>query len=228
MQKWLAATDAQWQAAFNRDVTDVHAAELKKLAQQYAADLDVAVTKASAAGDLDGAVALHNEKKRYADTNVFPERDDAADADSVKQIRSGIRAQLAKVEKVEKDAAARTKALHAKYDAYLADAQSRLTKAQRLGVALLVKRRARKSLRRGWPRLHPFHQRPVHARGHGAASRKDQRADCGAAAVRLSHASACRAAVVRQRGGKRNRARTFNACHGTLKRGTALPSERQL
>src|SRR5580693_10779859 len=37
MQKWIAATDAQWQATFKRDVTDVHVAELKKLAQQYVA-----------------------------------------------------------------------------------------------------------------------------------------------------------------------------------------------
>jgi len=29
MQKWIATTDAQWQAVFKRDVSDVHATELE-------------------------------------------------------------------------------------------------------------------------------------------------------------------------------------------------------
>ena len=136
MQKWIATTDAQWQAAFNRDVTDVHAAELKKFVQQYGNSLEAAITKASGAGDLDGAVALRNEQKRFADSNVFPEQDLAAEAASVKQLRAGIRTQLAKL---EKDSATRAKALHAKYDQVLAQAQTQLTQRQRLDDALLVK-----------------------------------------------------------------------------------------
>ena len=136
MQKWIATTDEQWQATLKRDVTDVHLTELEKLKQQYVASLEAAVTKASAAGDLDGAVALRNEEKRFAGTNLFPEQDEATDAATVKQIRVAVRAQIAKL---EKDTAVRTKALHAKYDAYLGDAQARLTKAQRLEDALLVK-----------------------------------------------------------------------------------------
>lgn len=31
MQKWIATTDAQWQATFKREVTDVREAELNKL-----------------------------------------------------------------------------------------------------------------------------------------------------------------------------------------------------
>ena len=136
MQKWIATTDEKWQALFKRDVTDVHLTELEKLKQQYVASLEAAVTKASGAGDLDGAVALRNEEKRFAGTNLFPEQDEATDAATVKQIRAAVRAQIAKL---EKDTAARTKALHAKYDAVLGDAQARLTKVQRLEDALLVK-----------------------------------------------------------------------------------------
>ena len=138
MQKWIATTDAQWQAAFNRDVTDVHAAELKKFVQQYGNSLEAAITKASGAGDLDGAVALRNEQKRFADSNVFPEQDLAAEAASVKQLRAGIRTQLAKL---EKDSATRAKALHAKYDQVLAKGQTQLTKQGRLDDALLVKKK---------------------------------------------------------------------------------------
>src|SRR5882757_1740498 len=67
MQKWIEATDAQWQAAFNRDVTDVHEAQAKKLMLQYLNMLEDAIGKASKAGDLDGAVALRDEQKRFGD-----------------------------------------------------------------------------------------------------------------------------------------------------------------
>ena len=136
VQKWIATTDAQWQAAFNRDVVDVQAAELKKLAGQYGVSLDAVLAKASAAGDLDGAVALRNEQKRFAETQVFPEQDDATDAASVKAIRAATRVQLARI---ETENAARTKALHAKYDAVLVQAQTQLTQAKRIDDALLVK-----------------------------------------------------------------------------------------
>ncbi|MEO6739036.1 MAG: hypothetical protein ABIP20_02225, partial [Chthoniobacteraceae bacterium] len=136
MEKWLATTDAQWQAALKRDVTDVHAAALGNVKLQYLAAIDAAITKASSAGDLDGAVTLRNEQKRFGDTNVFPEQDEATDPDAVKQIRAAIRVQLARL---NKDNAVRTKALHAKYDAALAQAQTQLTQHQRLDDALLVK-----------------------------------------------------------------------------------------
>jgi len=78
MQKWIAATDAQWQAAYKRDVSDVHETELNKLKFQFLTSLEAAITKASSASDLDGAVALRNEQKRFGDTNVFPEQDEPA------------------------------------------------------------------------------------------------------------------------------------------------------
>jgi hypothetical protein len=137
MQKWIATTDAQWQAVFKRDVTDVHEAELNKLKLQYLTSLETGIAKASGANDLDGAVALRNEQKRFGDTNVFPEKDEDSDAASVKQLRAAIRAQLAKL---EKGRAARIKAVLAKYDQVLANAQTQLTQHQRLDDALLVKK----------------------------------------------------------------------------------------
>ena len=135
MQKWIATTDAQWQAAFKRDVTDVHEAELNKLKLQYLTSLETGIAKASAASDLKGAVALRDEQKRFGDTNVFAEQDEATDAVSVKAIRAAIRVQLAQA---EKNNAARAKALHTKYDQILAQAQAQLTQRQRLDDALLV------------------------------------------------------------------------------------------
>ena len=136
MQKWIATTDAPWQAAFKRDVTDVHEAELNKLKLQFLTSLETGIAKASGSNDLDGAVALRNEQKRFAESNVFPEQDLAAEAASVKQIRAATRVQLARI---EKENAAHTKALHVQYDAVLAQAQTQLTLRQRIDDALLVK-----------------------------------------------------------------------------------------
>lgn len=136
MQKWIDATDAQWQAAFKRDVTDMHEAELNQLKLQYLASLEEAIGKASKADDLKGALALRTEQKRFGDTQLFPEQDEAGDTAAVKQVRAALRALLAQA---EKNSAARAKALHVKYDQVLAQAQGQLTERQRLDDALLVK-----------------------------------------------------------------------------------------
>lgn len=137
MKKWIATTDAQWQAAFKRDIADVREAEWGKLKQQYLTSLEAAVTKASSAGDLDGALALRHEQKRLATgAGMIPEQDAVADATLVKLLRASVRAQLAKL---EKDNAVRTKALHANYDQFLSLAQTQLTQRGRLDDALLVK-----------------------------------------------------------------------------------------
>lgn len=136
MQKWLETTDAQWQAAYKREVTDPENAELFKLRQQYRTALEEAIGKVSAVGDLDGALALRGEVKRYEQTSVLPEQDEASIPASVKQVRTAIRAILARE---EKETAARAAALLAKYDQALAQAQNELTKSGRLDDALLVK-----------------------------------------------------------------------------------------
>jgi hypothetical protein len=136
MQKWIATNDAQWQAAFKREVTDLHEAELAKLKQQYRDGLEAAIGKASAASDLAGAVALRDEQKRFGEANVLPEQDEPTVSPAVKQLRAAWRAQLGKA---EKDHAARAHALHARYDQALAQAQGQLTQARRLDDALLVK-----------------------------------------------------------------------------------------
>ena len=136
MEKWIVATDAQWQAAFKRDVTDVHNAELNKVKLQYLNALEDGIKKTSAAGDLEGALALRNEQKRITEGGGLPVQDEPGDARSMKQSRMGFRAQLAQAEQSH---AMRLKALHAKYDQTLAQAQAQLTRYGRLDDALLVK-----------------------------------------------------------------------------------------
>ncbi len=138
MKKWLADLDAQWRATFKHDVSDLFTAELDNLKIQYGASIRAAITKASDAGNLDGALALLPEQKRFSEANDVPAEDDAAVPFSVKQLRAGWRAQIAQM---EKDRAARAKAVQAKYDQALAQAQTALTQRNRLDDALLVKAR---------------------------------------------------------------------------------------
>lgn len=138
MQKWLAVLDAHWQATFKRDVSDPYSAENDRLSGQYIGALEAGFTKASGAGDLNAAIEWRNEKKRFAEANRLPLQDDAADSLPVKQLRAAWRSQLPRM---EKDRAARAKALHAKYDQVLAQAQTQLTMGNRLDDALLVKAR---------------------------------------------------------------------------------------
>ena len=136
MQKWIASTDAQWQATLKHDVIDVREAELSKLKQQFGVALDAAISKASAAGDLDAAVAFRDERKRFTESGAFPEQDGAAEAASVKQLRAPFRIQLTTL---EKENALRTKALYDRYEQLLSQAQTQLTQHGRLDDALLVK-----------------------------------------------------------------------------------------
>jgi len=136
MQKWLADLDAQWQAAFKRDVSDAYTAENDKLRGQYVAALEAGITKASGAGDLNAAIVWRNEQKRFAEASGIPAQDDAADPLPVKQLRAAWRSQLPRI---ETERAARAKALLAKYDQVLASAQTQLTKGTRIDDALLVK-----------------------------------------------------------------------------------------
>ncbi len=136
IQKWIATTDAQWQATFKRNVTDVREAELNKVKARFQSSLDAAIAKASASGNLDGAVALRNEQERFFDTKTIPEQDLATEAASVQQLRALVRIALTKL---EEDHTARVGALYHKYDQVLAQLQTQLTQRKRLDDALEVK-----------------------------------------------------------------------------------------
>ena len=137
-QKWLAAQDAQWQAAFKRDVGDPRAADLDKLKLQYLTSIQAGITKAQGAGDLETALAWRNEQKRFSEANEVPAQDDASDPMAVKQLRAGWRTQVAQI---EKEYAARAKAMHGRYDQILSQTQTQLTQRGSLDDAVLVKAR---------------------------------------------------------------------------------------
>ena len=136
MQKWFATLDAQWQPAFAREVSAPLEAEQVKLWQQYLAAVEAAIVKATGAGDLDLAVAWRNERERFTAAKDVPAEDEAGIPAALRQLRTGWRAQNAKI---QKDRADHAKAVLARYDQVLAQAQTQLTQRQRIDDALRVK-----------------------------------------------------------------------------------------
>jgi hypothetical protein len=136
MQKWFTALDAQWQAVFRREVTAPMEAEQTKLWQQFLSALETGVTKATSTGNLDLALAWRNELERFSGAKDVPAEDELGVLPAIKQLRAGWRVQNAKI---QKDRADRARAVRARYDQVLAQAQTQLTQRQRLDDALLVK-----------------------------------------------------------------------------------------
>ena len=136
MQKWIATLDAQWQAVFAREVTAPMETEQGKLWQQYLAAVEAAIAKATGAGDLDTAVAWRKERDRFSSAKDVPAADEGGISAALKQLRAGWRAQDAKI---QKDRGEHAKAVHARYDQVLAQAQTQLTQRQRIDDALVVK-----------------------------------------------------------------------------------------
>ena len=136
MQQWFATLDAQWQPVFAREVTAPMEAEQVKLWQQYLAAVEAAIVKVTGAGDLDLAIAWRNERERFTAAKNVPAEDEAGISAALKQLRTGWRAQNAKM---QKDRADHAKSVHARFDQVLAQAQTQLTQRQRIDDALLVK-----------------------------------------------------------------------------------------
>ena len=146
MQKWIASLDEQWEPVYKREVSRPFDEEMEKLRQQYSAALEANLSKVSNAGNLDEAVSLRAERDRFAAAKDVPAEDEASASPVVKQLRAGWRAQSAKL---EKDRTERAKAVFARYDQVLSQAQMQLTQRQRFDDALLVKSK-REALSAKW------------------------------------------------------------------------------
>ncbi len=130
--KWLATTDTQWQATYQRDVAGPFEKATADLKKQYLATLDsrAAAFPPSRAND---AKPFQEERQKEG---VVPESDEDGLLPAVKKLREGFRAQFAYLDKERFD---RAKALHAKYDALLAKNEAALTQRQRSEEAAEIK-----------------------------------------------------------------------------------------
>ena len=143
--KWLAEQEPQWRAAFALEVETAFDHSVAELKKKYLSTLDTQIAAATRAGNLEEAVAYRDELRRM-DTSGVPKEDDPATPLVIKAIRATYRKDLTAL---EVDRAAGAKAVHARYDAILAQSLTVLTKSQRFDEALLL-RAKREQLAAEW------------------------------------------------------------------------------
>ena len=144
--KWLAGVDAQWQAAYQRDVVAPFEKANADLRQQYIATLDKNIAAASLATKLNEALVWRNEKVRVATQAPQDAPNDPAAPAALIQLRDTWRKNFGKL---DQDRLTRAKALQVRYDALLDQNQKALTQRQRLDEAQLLKTR-RDEVARDW------------------------------------------------------------------------------
>ncbi|HBJ86312.1 MAG TPA: hypothetical protein DDZ88_21145, partial [Verrucomicrobiales bacterium] len=138
----LAALDASFQAAVERDANTAFKASIAALDKLYLTALDRALATASKGGKLEEALALREEKQRIEKGQGVPsEVDESTQApgkvpDTLKTLRKTYRSTTAQHEATKLKA---MQPLYDKYDQALAAVQTELTQAQKLDDAMRVK-----------------------------------------------------------------------------------------
>lgn len=144
--KWLAEQEPQWQEAFRLEVTTPFERGVGELKREYLATLDSQLAGITPGGQPDGASALRDELKRFAETGKIPPTDDPDIPAVLGTMRANYRKSFAALES-SRDSMAKTVA--ARYDAILARNQLLLTQNQRLDEAIEVKAK-REQLAADW------------------------------------------------------------------------------
>jgi len=145
--KRLAEIEAQFQAAYDRDVAPGFDAAVTDLDTKYRAAVQRALDAAIAAGNLDESVKLRAEIQRLDAREPLPETDPGDLPETLRKLRATYRDTHGKL---EADRAAKAKPYHDRYDQLLDAYQKELTQQQRIDDALKVKAR-REVARPGGP-----------------------------------------------------------------------------
>lgn len=132
----IAAITAQFQEAYDKGVGEAHDAAIADLDAKYLDALKRALDEATAAGNLEEALALRTESDRISQKLPLPAIDLETLPDSLKQLRGTYRAALAKL---DADLHTAAQPFYEHYDRLLEALQVELTQAQKLDAALAVK-----------------------------------------------------------------------------------------
>jgi hypothetical protein len=132
----LALYDAELVVAFEEGASKLFKEKVRDLDLKYFQAIDRALESATRAGLLEDALAIRDEKVRFAEASGVPAIDAAADPAALSQLRATYRTQLKKLE-AERDLAAAP--LLAEHDAKLEAYQTLLTTEGKLDEALKVK-----------------------------------------------------------------------------------------
>ncbi len=136
VDRQIALFDAELAAAYEESVGASHKARLQDLDLKYSLALKRALEAATQAGQLDEALAIRDEKKKFDEESFVPPTDAAGDPAALVQLRGTYRIQLKKFQ-AERDLAAVP--VYAAHDAKLEAYQMQLTKEGKLDDALKVK-----------------------------------------------------------------------------------------
>jgi len=145
VETWLAQVDKAQQDAFQVQVIKPFEDGLAELRKRYLASVDAAIAKASAANQLDEALAYRTERTVFAQAQNIP-ADDAGVRPTIQALRTGFRQQLGKLEQAR---LAKAKTVLASYDTVLDKDQTALTLKGRLDDALLLKNK-REEVAKTW------------------------------------------------------------------------------
>ena len=136
--KWLAATDAKFQASYQRDVAGPFEKAVGELRRQFLASLAGPLAAATQAGRNEEVAIWTADRQAIAAGGNVPATDDPGTPNSLKTLRASYREQFARLDKQRFD---RARALFAQCDAVLAKNQTALADRNRPEAADLQKER---------------------------------------------------------------------------------------
>lgn len=136
VDRQLAVLDAGLAADYEAKIGASHKARVQDLDLKYSLALKRALETATQSGQLDEALAIREEKKKFDEESFVPASDAPGDPPALIQLRATYRTQLQKFSDERDLAAVPIRAAHdAKLEAY----QTQLTREGRLDDALKVK-----------------------------------------------------------------------------------------
>ncbi len=136
--KRLRELETQFLGAVTRDVTSVYDKAVADLDTHYIAAVDRELHEATAAGNLDDAVALQNDKERSAAHTAMPATDPKGAPKSLRDLHQTYRGSIARF---EADRRTGLRTLSARYAQVLAAYQQELVKAGKPDEAAKVSQR---------------------------------------------------------------------------------------
>jgi len=144
--KWLAASDAKWQATYQRDVAGPFEKGVAELRRQYLASLGTPLAAATQAGRSEEMAVWTAERQNLASGGNLPATDDPGAPGALKSLRRSYREQFARLDKQRFD---RARALFAQCDAVLSRSQAALVDRNRTNEAAELQKE-RDQLRTAW------------------------------------------------------------------------------
>ena len=144
--KWLAEQEPQWQAAFASEVSGPFEKGVADLKSRYLVTVERELATLPPTAGRAASEPFRAERARITGGGTVPAEDESMAPAPLRAMRANYRTALAKL---DADRLAKARAVHARYEAVMAQAQAGLAKQQRTGEAQELQAK-RESLREAW------------------------------------------------------------------------------